>query len=158
MPARLAALLIAIAALPATALPGSAQEADPLAEYLWVARPVVIFADSPLDPRVAEQLAEFEEQAEELEERDVVVIVDTDPDSALRDVLRPRDFQFVLIGKDGEVKYRRPDPVPVRELSRLIDRMPSRQDELQAERAQRLLDRRDAAAEQPAGLPSEATR
>ena len=32
----------------------------------------------------------------------------------------------VLVGKDGEVKYRKPSPVTVREVIRLIDRMPLR--------------------------------
>lgn len=124
------------AALIAIALPAGAQD-DPLAEYRWVARPIIIFADSPRDPRVVEQLGEFELGRRDLEDRDVVVIVDTEQDSPLRDRFHPRDFQFLLIGKDGEVKYRKPDPVPVRELARVIDRTPMRLDELQAERALR---------------------
>ncbi|MEO0387897.1 MAG: DUF4174 domain-containing protein [Pseudomonadota bacterium] len=102
----------------------------------WEARPVVIFADSPNDPRVADQLQLLEAEAAALEDRDVVILVDTDPSarSYLRQKLRPRDFGFVLIGKDGQVKYRKPDPVPVRELVRLIDRMPMRQQEIEAER------------------------
>ncbi len=104
----------------------------------WNARPIVIFADSPNDPRVAEQLAWLDAEEEALTERDVAILVDTDPAarSDLRIRLRPRDFMFVLIGKDGEVKYRKPDPVPVRELIRLIDRMPLRQRELELERQQ----------------------
>ncbi|MGB0497800.1 MAG: DUF4174 domain-containing protein [Rubricella sp.] len=103
---------------------------DPLAEYLWVARPAIIFADSPLDPRLVQQLAAFEERRAELDERDVVVIVDTERSSPLRTALRPRDFQFVLIGKEGQVIYRRPEPVTVREIIRLIDRTPLRQQEI----------------------------
>lgn len=126
-----------IAVLAVIALPAAAQD-DPLAEYLWVARPVIVFADSPRDPRVVEQIAAFEQAERDLADRDVIVIIDTDADSALRDRFHPRDFQLVLIGKDGEVKYRKPDPVPVRELTRVIDRTPLRQDELRAERALRL--------------------
>lgn len=103
---------------------------NPFAAYKWTARPVVIFADSTLDPRVAQQLSMLEARQAELSERDVVIIVDTDADSPLRETLRPRDFMFVLIGKDGEVKYRKPDPVPVRDIIRLIDRMPMRQQEM----------------------------
>lgn len=126
-----------IAVLAVIALPATAQD-DPLAEYLWVARPVIVFADSPRDPRVVEQIAAFEQAERDLADRDIIVIIDTDADSALRDRFHPRDFQLVLIGKDGEVKYRKPDPVPVRELTRVIDRTPLRQDELRAERALRL--------------------
>lgn len=106
-----------------------AQE-DPLSEYRWTARPIIVFADSPLDPRVRQQLDMLESRQAELDERDVVVIVDTEEGSALRSELRPRDFMFVLVGKDGEVKYRKPDPVSVREILRLIDRMPLRQQEI----------------------------
>lgn len=109
---------------------GASAQMAPLAEYMWVARPIVIFADSPLDPSVAQQVAALEARQAELDERDVVVIVDTEAGSDLRTALRPRGFQFVLIGKDGQVKYRKPDPVSVREIIRLIDRMPMRQQEM----------------------------
>jgi len=68
--------------------------------------------------------------------RDVVVFVDTDPKarSALRKKLRPRGFMLVLIGKDGGVKLRKPLPWSVRELSRSIDKMPTRQREIEARR------------------------
>lgn len=107
-----------------------------LDELKWVARPIIIFADSPADPRLKRQLAELEEGMDELEERDVVILVDTDPGtrSELRTRFRPRDFNVLLLGKDGEVKYRKPDPITVREITRLIDRMPLRQQELQGER------------------------
>ena len=105
-----------------------------LAELKWQSRPIVIFGDAPGDPRVIQQLSAFEARSEELEERDVVIIVDTDPDtlSDLRRSFRPRDFMVVLVGKDGEVKYRKPSPVTVREIMRLIDRMPMRQQEIRA--------------------------
>lgn len=108
----------------------AAAQSAGLDKYRWVARPIVIFADSRLDPRVAQQVGMLEARQAELDERDVVVIVDTEDGSALRQALRPRDFQFVLIGKDGQVKYRKPDPVSVREILRLIDRMPLRQQEM----------------------------
>jgi len=121
-------LLILLAALPASAFD------DPLAEYLWQKRPVVVFADTALDPRFAEQLAMLEREAEAIEERDVVVITDTDPAtlSDLRRKFRPRGFQLLLIGKDGQVKLRKPFPWNVRELSRAIDKMPMRKREIQA--------------------------
>lgn len=110
---------------------------EPNLEYLkWVARPIVIFADSEADPRLAQQLGWLERDRAELEERDVVILVDTDVSgqSALRQRLRPRDFTFILIDKDGEIKYRKPSPVKAGEIIRLIDRFPSRQLELETER------------------------
>jgi hypothetical protein len=113
----------------------SASEVD-LNDFSWVARPVVVFANSPLDPAFTEQMEYLTDRPDALEERDVVIIVDTDPesDSALRTKLRPRGFMMVLIGKDGEVKLRKPLPWDVRELSRSIDKMPIRRDEIRRHR------------------------
>lgn len=107
-----------------------------LDDFKWIARPVVVFATSPADPRFAEQMDLLTERAEDLAQRDVVVIVDTDDEnlSDLRRKLRPRDFMVVLIGKDGGVKLRKPFPYDVRELSRSIDKMPLRQQEVRDRR------------------------
>jgi hypothetical protein len=107
-----------------------------LDDLKWVARPVIVFADTPADPRFVEQMELLSARPEELIERDVVVIVDTDPDarSDIRRKLRPRGFSLVLIGKDGMVKLRKPLPWDVRELSRVIDKMPMRQQEIRAKR------------------------
>lgn len=100
--------------------------------FKWTARPLVIFADSENDPAFRRQLELLATRSGELVERDVVIITDTDPDgrSAVRTKLRPRGFQLTLIGKDGGVKLRKPFPWDVRELSRQIDKMPIRQQEL----------------------------
>jgi len=60
------------------------------------------------------------------------VLTDTDPaaKSALRTALRPRGFGLVLIDKDGEVKLRKPAPWSTREISRSIDKWPTRQQEI----------------------------
>ena len=100
--------------------------------FKWQARPVVIFADSPENPAFQSQMQLLEARRDELQKRDVVVIVDTDPGerSALRKKLRPRGFMLTLIGKDGGVKLRKPFPWNVRELTRQIDKMPIRQQEI----------------------------
>ena len=141
----LAALASAILALPALAGDPSTSErwaADPsqifeaadvdLAELMWVARPLVVFANSPRDPAFVEQMEEIVRDMPRLVERDVIVVVDTDPEerTALRDKLRPRGFMLVLLGKDGQVELRKPLPWTVREVSRSIDKMPMRQREL----------------------------
>ncbi|MEL6169155.1 MAG: DUF4174 domain-containing protein [Pseudomonadota bacterium] len=105
-----------------------------LGTFQWIARPVIVFADTPADPRFLEQIALLDDRLEALTERDVVIITDTDP-AALSDVrtrLRPRGFMLVLIGKDGGVKLRKPFPWDVREISRSIDKMPMRQQEIRA--------------------------
>lgn len=110
-----------------------------LSEFLWTKRPVVVFADTPNDPRFAEQMQLLGKDIPALLERDVIVITDTDPKarSAVRQKLRPRGFMLVMIGKDGGVKLRKPFPWDVREISRSIDKMPMRQQEMRdARRAQ----------------------
>jgi hypothetical protein len=103
-----------------------------LEDFLWVNRPIVVLADSPDDPRFLEQLRLLEERLPDLKERDVVVITDTDPSQQtdLRQALRPRGFMLVLIGKDGGIKLRKPSPWSVREISRVIDKMPMRRQEI----------------------------
>ncbi len=103
-----------------------------LDEFLWIARPIIIFADTPADPRVAEQLQLLADRPEALLARDVVIIVDTDPDarSEIRLALRPRGFSIVVIAKDGTVGLRRPALRDVREIVRAIDNFQLRQEEL----------------------------
>lgn len=111
--------------------PETPPEPPSLDDLLWVARPLVIFADTDRDPRYIQQMRRIEAGMEELSERQVVVLTDTDPAAAgpLRRALRPRGFGVVLVDIDGRVALRRPAPMQVREISGLIDRMPSRRDE-----------------------------
>lgn len=103
-----------------------------IADVIWVARPWVIFADSPLDPIFSQQMALLRAGLNVAQDRDVMIIVDTDPSakSNLRETLRPKGFNWVLIGKDGMVKLRKPFAWDMRELSRVIDKMPIRQQEM----------------------------
>ena len=103
-----------------------------LSELLFVARPVVVFADSPSDPRFTEQLALLAADVTGLVARDVIVIADSDPaaQSDARARLRPRGFGLVVIGKDGRVAQRKPAPWSVREIVRAIDKLPLRQQEI----------------------------
>ena len=123
--------------------PRQAEVIDPMApraardvtleEFLWIARPLIVFADSPADPRVREQLQMLADRPDVLAERDVVIIVDTDPseETALRRALRPRGFSLVIVQKDGRVGLRRPSPRDVREIVRGIDNFALRQEEMQ---------------------------
>lgn len=110
-----------------------------LDSFLWVARPIIVFADSPADPRFQQQLDLLKEGEAILADRDVVVLTDTDPaaKSALRIKLRPRGFQMVLIDKDGGVKLRKPLPRTVREITRIIDTTPLRLREVEELRKNR---------------------
>ncbi len=109
----------------------SAQDVT-LSDFLWIKRPVVVFAESPADPRYVQQMQFLLDELEALDARDVVIITDTDPDarSSIRTKLRPRGFMLALIGKDGQVEQRKPLPWSVREITRAIDKMPLRQQEI----------------------------
>lgn len=122
----------AIATAIITLCAGGAAIADVLEDYAWTHRPVIIFADSDRDPRFQKQIEQFEARTEDMEERDVVILTDTDPkaNGPLRQKFRPRGFNVLLIGKDGGVKLRTPHPIEADALSRHIDRMPMRRREM----------------------------
>ncbi|WP_380053370.1 DUF4174 domain-containing protein [Falsihalocynthiibacter sp. SS001] len=112
-----------------------------LDEFTWNARPVLLFAGHPQDPQILRQLELLAEQWPALAERDVVVIVDTDPNSEsdARLQIRPHGFMMVLLSKDGKVAQRKPHPWSARELIRAIDKMPLR---IQEEKERRFLNPR----------------
>jgi uncharacterized protein with von Willebrand factor type A (vWA) domain len=105
---------------------------EDLSEFHWKKRPVLVFADSEDDPAFQSQMELLREQPEDLIERDVIVLTDTDPGarSPLRLRMRPRGFMLVLVGKDGGIKLRKPRPWDVREITRSIDKMTIRQREI----------------------------
>ena len=107
-------------------------QAIDLEDFRWIARPVVVFADTPADPAFQQQMDLLQDRVDEVVERDVVLITDTSRSdlSDVRRKLRPRGFMLTLIGKDGGVKLRKPFPWDVRELSRSIDKMPMRRQEI----------------------------
>lgn len=143
------AILISIAA-PAMAADASVElpsaveawQADPaqvldasevtLDDFRWIARPVVVFADTAADPRFRQQMDLLAARTEELVDRDVVVIMDTDPAArtSVRTQLRPRGFMLALIAKDGTVMLRKPFPWDIREITRSIDKLPLRKQEI----------------------------
>lgn len=110
-----------------------------LNEFLWTNRVIVVFADNPADPRFTEQMDLLRDELDQLGDRDVVILTDTDPaaDSSVRTKLRPRGFSMVLIGKDGGVKLRKPRPWTVREITRSIDKFPDRAREVEERRSGR---------------------
>ena len=103
-----------------------------LDELMFLRRPVVVFADSPADPTFIRQMQLIERDLPALDQRDVVVIVDTDPEakSAIRQKLRPRGFSLVLMEKDLKPVIRKPLPWDVREIVAAIDKFPLRRQEM----------------------------
>jgi hypothetical protein len=103
-----------------------------LQDLILIKRVVLVFADNPQDPNFIRQIKLLNERPGTLINRDVVVLIDTDPlkKSDIRKQLRPRGFMLVLIGKDGTIALRKSSPWNVREISRSIDKMPLRKQEI----------------------------
>jgi len=101
-------------------------------DFIWVNRIIVVMAETPNDPNFERQLDALRDRADEFFARDAVVIFDAHPEdrSPLRQVLRPRGFMTAIIDKDGEVKARRPAVRTGREMMAVIDRFPSRRQEM----------------------------
>ncbi|KMK67685.1 DUF4174 domain-containing protein [Puniceibacterium sp. IMCC21224] len=103
-----------------------------LAQFSWIKRPILVFADNAADPRYVQQMQFITARLNALRDRDVVVITDTNPSagSPIRQAMHARGFMLVLIGKDGTIIARKPAPWDVREISRSIDKMPMRLQEI----------------------------
>ena len=124
--------LLALLTVFGSAMAVAQEPSNPLAEYKWIARPLIVFADSEFDPSYIQQMEMLAEDSDILEERDVVLLTDTDPAAAgpLRKALRPNGFMLVLVDKEGNIVFRKPRPWRPREISRAIDKLPTRREEL----------------------------
>ncbi len=111
-------------------------ETSDLSKFLWTNRLIIVFADTANDPRFAEQMRLLADRPAELAERDIRIFADATPEAngSLRDRYHPRGFMMLLVGKDGLVYLRKPLPWNVREISRSIDKMPLRQQEIRERR------------------------
>lgn len=119
-------------------------------DYLWQKRLVLVFAPRSDDPRLFEQRAILERDQDGLKQRDIVswefVYLDSvavDGEQKVHLSTNPfyneydvgiRDFAFILIGKDGEIKMRKDKPISTDSLYETIDAMPMRQREIQERR------------------------
>ena len=105
-----------------------AADSATLDAYRWKKRPVILFAASQQDAKYIEQVRMLKQQQPALEERDIIVLTDTSPDtkSTLRSQLKPEGFEIVLVGKDGGIKLRETSPLSAEVLLSTIDRMPMR--------------------------------
>ena len=111
-----------VVATPIPLAPADAWREDPtvvlsavdveLADFLWVARPVVVFADTEADPAFQQQVKYLAARMDALAGRDVVVLTDTDPAamSDIRRALRPRGFMLAIIARMGGSSCASPSP------------------------------------------------
>jgi len=103
-----------------------------LSDFFGTKRVIIIFSNNSEDPNFTAQLNLLQRRKNNLNERDVVILTDTSPisKSNIRLKLRPQGFVFILIGKDGKIALRKSRPWSVREISRSIDKMPLRKQEI----------------------------
>lgn len=142
---RKAALLAAALAIGGPSAPAVASE-DPMAEYVWDYRPIIIFAPSKYDQRMLEQVGRFSMHRKEFRDRDVKVIrvagvamfvdgtgVPHGPTLREKYGVPNEEFVVILVGKDGGEKMRVAEPTDPRVFYDLIDTMPMRQEEMRRE-------------------------
>ena len=115
--------------------------------WRWSRRPLVVFAPREHDPRLAKQLAAVRDNEAGFRDRDMalLVVLEEGPSRAgerpltaqeaadLRERfdVDPGAFAVLLVGKDGGVKRRDAEPVPMAEIHARIDGMPMRRAEIE---------------------------
>lgn len=110
------------------------------------ARPVVVFAPKANDPAATDQIRRLRAERAALADREMPVFVVAQgsvrtlagghaPATLKADELRRTfavgegDFALVLVGKDGDEKFRTAEPVEAGRLIGLVDQMPMRKNE-----------------------------
>ena len=118
-----------------------------LTQFQWKNRLLFIFAEDVNHPLFKAVQSQIVAQKAELDDRDLIVfevpakgparmngipIERKDADSIRNQFVIPNDtFIIILVGKDGGIKLKRNDQVPLAEVFELIDSMPMRQREMQ---------------------------
>jgi hypothetical protein len=117
-----------------------------LERYLWRARLLLVFAQSPAEAAYREQQHSLVTRRHDLAERDLLVFALFDEAQGEGDgapispawtyQLRQRfglsesRFAVIVVGKDGGQKLRSGQPVPVGDILGMVDSIPMRQEEL----------------------------
>ena len=112
----------------------------------WKNRILVLFSPTESDPSFRLQKKDLASSAEGVLERDLMILEILEKgnsqagnmllsEKAVEDIrmrlgARSGAFEVLLIGKDGMVKLRSAEPVPVKDLFGLIDSMPMRRQEM----------------------------
>lgn len=123
--------------------------AEPLQDYRWKSRLLVVFAPTVVDDNYEQQMQQLLRNSVAVSDRDLLSVevigvepvrVDALSEPAIDPVaLRerfdvPQDgFKAVLLGKDGAAKLTSDSPIPAQKLFDTIDAMPMRQREMQDE-------------------------
>lgn len=114
--------------------------------YLWQKRVVILFTPNIDNTDYVAQKKILNDSQKGLLERDVIIIDVVDfnfvsfdgqkqPHIATKHFYNayeadPKEFTFILLGKDGEEKWRQPKVMNINDLYGIIDAMPMRQREI----------------------------
>lgn len=123
-----------------------AQPGDPLEQFAWKNRVILVFHSESHVGTALEQVALFKKRQKEFNDRDLVLgvidggrkgaidgtLIDAKDAAGLQQTFNPTngDFLVVLIGKDGSVKLKEQTVVPASTIFNLIDSMPMRRSEM----------------------------
>lgn len=145
------ALCLALTMTLSAHIPAQAQTIASLADRYRI---LLVFAPTPQDPQLQQQIKAFNHHESDLRDRDLLIIpvVANSVPPIAPDTLRllnppavspqeqltlrtrfhvqPSDFAAVLLGKDGGEKFRSHTPVAPAKLNQIIDAMPMRRDEM----------------------------
>ncbi len=118
-------------------------------EYRWSKRPLYVFSPTSDREDYQKQLNDISSREDGIEDRDMIVHLvlekgasfagDLPLETAAVQQLRekfsvsPGDFSVILVGKDGGVKLRKGEYVPMSDIFDLIDSMPMRKSEMEEE-------------------------
>lgn len=132
-----------------TVLGSATAAADELDDYRWDRRPLLLFAPTAGDPRLAETVSRIEASRCDFVSRDMVLgqlvsqgdstidghVVNADEAQRLRDrfAITENAFGALLIGKDGGEKLRVDEVPDLRTIYAVIDGMPMRSAEMNAD-------------------------
>ena len=97
-------------------------------------REILIFSPAKDNILLEKQIQIFEKDSDGLKERDLKISVNVW--SAKQDAMHRKwkadknDFILILIGKDGQEKFRSEKPITLKQLYSIIDAMPMRKSEM----------------------------
>jgi len=112
-----------------------ANAADVLSSMRWKKRVLVVSALKPDNPSLIRQRQIFTDAHQAMDERDVVLVEAIGSTNTAQEIrkklsIAPGEFWALLVGKDGHIALSSQTELSASYLSRVIDAMPMRKDEM----------------------------
>jgi hypothetical protein len=131
-------IILSLALLLPVLVSAQSQNTMKLVDYKWKNRILLVFAPAQDNASFGKQMQLINENTQGLDDRDLVVlelVPNGKHEAQRKELLKQFDVQagaytLILLGKDGQEKYRRQQPVGMNEIFGIIDQMPMRQQEM----------------------------